>query len=90
QDELGEALADVDARTGSAIELANGQIETFVKIVVGLGPQATLKRGFAITRDAQGRPVTSASAASTLEELTVEYHDGRITTVTQADRAKEG
>lgn len=89
QDDLGEALATVNAEAGSTIELAGGQIETFVKIVVGLGPQATLKRGFAITRDAQGRPVTSVEAASALTDMTVEYHDGRMTVI-QADRTKEG
>ena len=47
----------------SAAEAAKRDIETFARIVVGLGPHATLRRGFAIARDSEDRPITSRESA---------------------------
>jgi exonuclease VII large subunit len=44
-------------------------------MVVGLGPHATLKRGFAIARDHEGRRVTSREAAVGLPAFQVQFHD---------------
>lgn len=43
-----------------------------------LGPGSVLKRGFAIVRDAEGRPVSQAATASAAASLEVEFSDGRI------------
>jgi exodeoxyribonuclease VII large subunit len=43
-----------------------------------LGPASVLKRGFALVRDADGRPVSSAAAASLKSDLILEYSDGRV------------
>ena len=47
-------------------------------MVVGLGPQATLKRGFAIVHDEEGRPVTSREEAVQLPSFQVQFHDGMV------------
>jgi exodeoxyribonuclease VII large subunit len=41
-------------------------------------PQRTLERGYALVEDADGRPVTSADAARSLERMTVRLHDGTV------------
>ena len=61
--------------------------ETGKPLVVGLGPQATLRRGFAIARDAENRPITSREAAVQSRAFTVQFHDG---TVPVANRGSEG
>ena len=51
---------DLDARSPEgrprSVEAARREIEAFARLVVGLGPQATLRRGFTIARDAEDRP----------------------------------
>ena len=47
----------------SLVEAARREIEAGTRIVVGLGPQATLRRGYALARDPEGRPLTRRGAA---------------------------
>ncbi len=42
-----------------------------------LGYRETLRRGYAVVRDAQGRLVTQAARAQAAEALEIEFHDGR-------------
>jgi exodeoxyribonuclease VII large subunit len=46
--------------------------------VAGQGPEKTLGRGFAIVRDAQGKPMTSAAGAKPGGEMEIEFRDGRV------------
>ena len=71
----------------SLVEAARREVEAGTRLVLGLGPQATLKRGFTLVRDAEDRPVTSRAAAERLPDFTVQFHDG---TVPVAVRASEG
>ena len=48
--------------------------------VAGQGPEKTLGRGFAIVRDVQGKPVTSATGAPKGANLELEFRDGRVVT----------
>ena len=48
-DDLEVARDAISRDTTGVIEDARKDIETFARIVVGLGPQSTLQRGFAIT-----------------------------------------
>ena len=41
-------------------------------------PQSVLKRGYAIVRDEQGRPVTRARGLQTGQALANDFHDGRV------------
>jgi exodeoxyribonuclease VII large subunit len=82
-----DSLVSIAARAVTTAEAARDGIETYARIAVGLGPQATLKRGFSIARDTQGRPVTSRAAAMRNPEFTVQFHDG---TVPVANRDLDG
>lgn len=57
---------------------AAARSEALLREVSGQGPQKTLERGFAIVRDAQGRPITSALAASPDASISIELKDGSI------------
>jgi exodeoxyribonuclease VII large subunit len=46
--------------------------------VVGLGPQSTLQRGFAIARDDENNPLTSKEAAMQHASFRVEFRDGAV------------
>lgn len=46
--------------------------------IAGQGPEKTLGRGFAIVRNAEGKPVTSQSAVSAGETLDIEFRDGHV------------
>ncbi len=72
---------DLDAvavGAGSLVEAARKEIEASTRMVVGLGPQATLRRGFAIARDEEGRPISSREEAVRLPSFQVQFHDGRV------------
>jgi exodeoxyribonuclease VII large subunit len=73
-----ESLVSLASRAVSTAEAAKNGIETYARIAVGLGPQATLKRGFSIARDTEGRPVTSRAAATRKPEFAVQFHDGIV------------
>jgi exodeoxyribonuclease VII large subunit len=62
----------------STVDVAKKDIENFAKIVVGLGPQSTLQRGFAIIRDDEDKPLTSRAAAISHTTFQVEFRDGRV------------
>ena len=73
------------SRSGSD---AGTRIEFFVQRVVGLGPEATLRRGYAIVRDPAGQPLGTRREAETKPILEVEFQDGRLRVENQA-AAKE-
>jgi len=62
----------------SVTDTAKKDIENFARIVVGLGPQSTLQRGFAIVRDDEDKPLTSREAAMSHATFQVEFRDGRV------------
>lgn len=58
-----------------------GQVEDgvgFATIIVGMGPQSTLQRGFAIVRDDDDKPLTSREAAMNHTSFQVQFRDGRV------------
>lgn len=65
---------------------AGKDIENFARIVVGLGPQSTLQRGFAIARDDDNKPLTSREAAMNNASFQVQFRDGSVA-VKNIDRA---
>jgi exodeoxyribonuclease VII large subunit len=77
-DDLEVARGDISSGTISVIADARKDIEGFVRLVVGLGPQSTLQRGFAIARDDENNPLTSREAAMLHASFRVEFRDGAI------------
>ena len=60
------------------IDDAANRVEALAREVLGVGPQATLRRGFAIVRDADGKPVVTAAQAVQNKSLNIEFRDGAI------------
>ena len=77
-EDLNKCLDLVESGTNSVIDEARKDIENFARIIVGMGPQSTLQRGFAIARDAEDKPLTSRETAMTLTSFQVQFRDGRV------------
>lgn len=77
-DDLDECVELIENGVNSVTDSARKDIENFARIVVGLGPQSTLQRGFAIVRDDQDKPLTSRAAALSHFRFQIEFRDGRV------------
>ncbi len=86
EDELGKSLALIENGVINVTDDARKDIGNFARIVVGLGPQSTLQRGFAIARDNNDKPVTSREAAMSHDTFQVQFRDGRVA-VKNTDRS---
>ena len=62
-DDLDKSRSLVESGAISITDDARRDIENFARIIVGMGPQSTLQRGFAIARDNDDKPLTSREAA---------------------------
>jgi exodeoxyribonuclease VII large subunit len=71
-------LAAARDGAGALVEAGRREVEAYTRAVVGMGPQATLRRGFAIARGSDDRPITSCEAATQAAEFIVEFHDGAV------------
>ena len=61
---------------GQRLDEAGHDIEALAREILGVGPDATLKRGFAMVRDPRGKPLTSRRQALREKRLALEFHDG--------------
>jgi exodeoxyribonuclease VII large subunit len=77
-DDLYMALDLIESGVVTATDTARKDIESFARIVLGLGPQSTLQRGFAIVRDVENKPLTSREVAMLHATFQVEFRDGRV------------
>jgi len=77
-DDLDECVDLVESGAISVTDEAGKDIENFARIIVGMGPQSTLQRGFAIVRDDQDKPLTSREAALKNASFQVELRDGKL------------
>jgi exodeoxyribonuclease VII large subunit len=77
-DDLHKSLDLIESGVVTVIDTAKKDIESFAKIVVGLGPKSTLQRGFAIARDDENKPLTSREVAMIHAAFQVEFRDGRV------------
>lgn len=55
---------------------AENRVKGLGREILGLGPKATLNRGFAIARTIDGVPIVSAEQAKQYPELNIEFRDG--------------
>jgi exodeoxyribonuclease VII large subunit len=90
RDEFDHAIRMIKNSAMSMADGATKDIESFARIVVGMGPQSTLQRGFAILRDTDDEPVTSREAAVSLDTLEIEPRDGRLKVKTQERPGETG
>jgi exodeoxyribonuclease VII large subunit len=75
---LDHQAEDVCSGTASALRAARTAVEMQAGRVLGLGPEATLRRGFTLVHDAEGKPVTSRATAAEHRELHIQFHDGTL------------
>ena len=85
-DDLDKSLSLLENGADSITDDARKDIESFARIIVGMGPQSTLQRGFAIARDDEDKPLTSREAAMNHASFQVEFRDGRVA-VKNTDRS---
>ena len=85
-DDLDKSLSLLESGAISITDDARKDIENFARIIVGMGPQSTLQRGFAIARDNEDKPLTSREAAMNHASFQVQFCDGRVA-VKNTDRS---
>ena len=85
-DDLDKSLSLLESGAISITDDARKDIENFARIIVGMGPQSTLQRGFAIARDNEDKPLTSREAAMNHDTFQVQFRDGRVA-VKNTDRS---
>ncbi|WP_339094582.1 exodeoxyribonuclease VII large subunit [Deinococcus sp. VB343] len=74
-----EWLADrVRAAALRQTEQAAAQTDALMRQALGLTPQRTLARGYALVRDTAGQPVTRAAATTPGQKLRLEWADGAV------------
>lgn len=77
-----ERIADLDRRLAGAVALLlerkRARLDGFARLADTLSYRAVLARGYAVVRDAGGRPVRSAAAIAPGATLAIELKDGAI------------
>jgi len=69
-------LAALGERSTATLERARLGAEALIREISGQGPDKTLARGFAIVRDAAGKPITSLAKASPDQSIEIQFRDG--------------
>jgi exodeoxyribonuclease VII large subunit len=85
-DDLEQSLALVASGASLATDTARKAIDNLARIVLGLGPESTLKRGFAIVRDDADKPLTSREVALSHLRLQIQFRDGRLAVKNELSR----
>jgi len=76
---LSDAASRLDrASPATRVEIESHRLLSLFKRLQGASPGSVLNRGFAIVRDAKGRPVTRRAGISSGQQLEAEFADGRI------------
>lgn len=84
-----EALVNAEAGTQWALgraanaarrhtDAARAEVDALMRQALGLTPERTLARGYALVRDGAGRPVTRAAGVRDGQALTLEFQDGGV------------
>jgi len=64
----------------ATLERRRRDLERLTATLTAHDPQRTLERGYALIEGPDGEPITSATTAREQPELTLRFHDGRVTT----------
>ncbi len=73
-------LRDVTTYARRALSDAKTSSTALFREIAGQGPEKTLGRGFAIVRNAEGKPVTSKADVKAGHSLDIEFRDGHVAT----------
>ncbi len=71
-------LGSISHEARRSLGEARRQSAALFREIAGQGPDKTLGRGFALIRNQQGRPVSSATAVQPGQRLEIEFKDGRL------------
>lgn len=77
------AMRDVALGARQGLEARRHASEALFREITGQGPDKTLRRGFAVVRDRQGRAVTRAAQARVTGHLEVQFQDGVVPAIAQ-------
>jgi len=76
---LSDAASRLDrASPATRVEIESHRLLSLFKRLQGASPGSVLNRGFAIVRDAKGKPVTRRAGISSGQQLEAEFADGRV------------
>ena len=79
RESLGAARARLAATSpAKRVEQESHRLLSLWKRLESASPQSVLKRGYAMVRDEQGRPVSRAKGVKTGQPLVNEFHDGKL------------
>ncbi len=88
-----QRMTQLETRLRNAVQLIRQQIASsqqrvgdFESLLRQLHPEQLLKKGFTITRDANGRIIKSAAVAQKQASVTVQFADGSISTRPTVDQ----
>ena len=76
---IGSHHDTIGSTARSAMVTAHSMIREQANLVLGFGPEQTLKRGYAVARTPDGDVVSSAALARQQVEMTLTFRDGNIT-----------
>lgn len=77
--EMVGALFERSRRAFSRItEIRRQSLDTQSKLLASLGYQSVLERGFALVRDANGKPIRAAAGTKPEQRAEIQFQDGRV------------
>ena len=76
------ALDNVGTSSRQNLRESKDRSEALIREIAGQGPDKTLKRGFALVRSQDGKPVTRAAQTTTGAALEIEFSDGKVNAIT--------
>ena len=85
RDRLGNLVRHADTAIRHQLTRARSELTAQERILQSLSYKNVLKRGYAVVRDEDDRPVSLAAALSTGAAISIEFADGRIAAVTGDD-----
>ncbi|MBN8949735.1 MULTISPECIES: exodeoxyribonuclease VII large subunit [unclassified Rhizobium] len=85
RDRLGNFVRQADTAIRHQLTRARSELVAQERILQSLSYKNVLKRGYAVVRDEDDRPVSLAAALSTGAAISIEFADGRIGAVTGDD-----
>jgi len=80
ESELNNKLESINRLALDAINISEERVEALMSNIIGLGPKATLKRGYAIVRS-DSKAIASKGVAKRHDEMNIEFHDGSMTVI---------
>ena len=80
-----DAMQTVARESTASVAEARRRSESLMREIVGQGPDKTLRRGFAVVRDTDGRAVTNAQALREARLMSVQFQDGSVPAIVRSD-----